>query len=713
MKKTGLFTAMVALLIGLSGCAGGGGDGGVSNITVDISPKNASVTQGFTVQFSAMVGGASNTAVNWSVEGGAGTISSSGLFTAPQTPGSYSVVATTQAQPAVSARVTVAVVASSAYLTPGAVTGDVVVAMDTRQTLAISPLVYGVNLGELSGSNFDSYWGSYLPKFTLNRYGGNNTTPLNWETGNTNAGNDWLYENYDYALKTANPSGVAMTAGLGNAQTPRVDFSHARNAAQIVSVPMIGYVAKDASGAQPIPAAADATTPATPNPAHWVQALAANPAGATVMPDTTDNFVYTDDFVKWMEARYPNVRTDAAKTILYELDNEPDLWGGTHQQIRGAFNGSQIPTGYDELVNKSVAHATAIKSVAPGAVVIGGAFAGFDALTLLHWSPGKVPPTGYTYYFDYYLEKMKQASDAAGKRLIDVFDMHWYVQSDTIINDNLAQNDASNPVNEREQVTRSLWDPYYIENNSWVTISIPAGDRANCKPGSQPYTQDCPIALIPRMQNRINTFYPGTKIAIGEYWYGRGGDISATIANADVLGIFGKYGVYAASMWPNATRDGNGNRVTYDAPNNCNGDKTCILTHTYQCALRAIDIYRNYDGSGARFGDTYVGTSVADATFTSPATQNERLTAYASMDAGNPDRVVMVAINKASSALNAGLKITHTKAFGTAEVWQVTGTNGGAGGCTAPVRKADISLPLTNAFNATVPAQSVTVFVLK
>jgi len=32
------------------------------------------------------------------------------------------------------------------------------------------------------------------------------------------------------------------------------------------------------------------------------------------------------------------------------------------------------------------------------------------------------------------------------------------------------------------------------------------------------------------------------------------------------------------------------------------------------------------------------------------------------------------------------------------------GANGGAGGCAAPVRKANIALPLTNAFNANVPA---------
>ncbi len=41
-----------------------------------------------------------------------------------------------------------------------------------------------------------------------------------------------------------------------------------------------------------------------------------------------------------------------------------------------------------------------------------------------------------------------------------------------------------------------------------------------------------------------------------EWWYGRGGDISGGIAVADVLGLFAREGVYAATMWnlsdPNA-----------------------------------------------------------------------------------------------------------------------------------------------------------------
>ena len=75
--------------------AGGGGGGGVSSVVVGVQPLTASLAPGGTQQFTATVTGASNTAVTWSASGG--TISTAGLFTAPQNGGSYIVRATSAA----------------------------------------------------------------------------------------------------------------------------------------------------------------------------------------------------------------------------------------------------------------------------------------------------------------------------------------------------------------------------------------------------------------------------------------------------------------------------------------------------------------------------------------------------------------------------------------------------------------------------------------
>jgi endoglucanase len=91
----------------LTGCGSGGGSNGTPTITVVMAPKTASLTQGGTQQFSATVGGTTNTAVTWSANGG--SITSGGFYTAPATSGTYTVTVTTQATPAASDTATVTV----------------------------------------------------------------------------------------------------------------------------------------------------------------------------------------------------------------------------------------------------------------------------------------------------------------------------------------------------------------------------------------------------------------------------------------------------------------------------------------------------------------------------------------------------------------------------------------------------------------------------
>ncbi len=89
MKMRRTILAVIATLVVLTLSACGGSGGGNNTPTVTISPATANVQEGSTQQFSALVTNTSNTAVNWSVNGVAGgnatvgTISSTGLYTAP------------------------------------------------------------------------------------------------------------------------------------------------------------------------------------------------------------------------------------------------------------------------------------------------------------------------------------------------------------------------------------------------------------------------------------------------------------------------------------------------------------------------------------------------------------------------------------------------------------------------------------------------------
>src|SRR5262249_6978573 len=121
----------------------------------------------------------------------------------------------------------------------------------------------------------------------------------------------------------------------------------------------------------------------------------------------------------------------------------------------------------------------------------------------------------------------------------------------------------------RLQATRSLWDPTYTEK-SWITAQWGK-----------------PIRLIPWLQERIAERYPGTKVGMTEYNFGAGEHISGGLAQADVLGVFGREGLYLANYWG----DGPGNG---ELPKFIKG---------------AFKLYRNYDGKKGAFGDTAVAAT--------------------------------------------------------------------------------------------------------
>jgi uncharacterized protein YjdB len=78
-------------------------------VSVSVSPTSASLQTGATQQLTATVTGSSNAAVNWTST--AGTVSASGLYTAPATAGTYTVTATSSADTSKSASSTITVTA--------------------------------------------------------------------------------------------------------------------------------------------------------------------------------------------------------------------------------------------------------------------------------------------------------------------------------------------------------------------------------------------------------------------------------------------------------------------------------------------------------------------------------------------------------------------------------------------------------------------------
>jgi len=109
-----MYSFLSALLfLPLAGCGGANGDGGEPPppaIAVTISPTAATLAAGESQQFACVVTGSSNSACTWSVpESGSGTVSATGLYTAPLAAGTYQLVARSDANPGRSATAAITV----------------------------------------------------------------------------------------------------------------------------------------------------------------------------------------------------------------------------------------------------------------------------------------------------------------------------------------------------------------------------------------------------------------------------------------------------------------------------------------------------------------------------------------------------------------------------------------------------------------------------
>ena len=333
----------------------------------------------------------------------------------------------------------------------------------------------------------------------------------------------------------------------------------------------------------------------------------------------------------WIEALIARYGSAAGGGVgLYELGNEPALWNSTHRDMHPK------PVTYEELWTKSRRLAVEVKAADPGAKVIGFSEWGWpnyfcSAADLAEtWCSAGAPDRaahGGTPLVEWYLRKMRDYERSTGKRLIDYIDVHYYRQG-----------------GETADVTRSLWDPAYTDP-SWIN------DR---------------IRLIPRMKEWVANNYPGTKLALTEYNLSVPGDprLNALI-QADTLGIFAREGVDLATRWEMG-QDGD------------------LIDDAFR-------IFRNYDGLGSKFGDTWVRSTSAD---------QSRLAVYGARRSGD-GRYTIVVVNKTASELTSNLSLAGLTPTGAAQVYRWAGAS--------IARLANRTVPASG-FSASYPARSITLY---
>jgi hypothetical protein len=521
--------------------------------------------------------------------------------------------------------------ASTSFTTTAAAAPTVTITADTAHTRPISKWIYGIN--DVLGYDSQGTWNRLLQRstsprnLTFGRYGGNRWTAYNWENNASNAGFDYFYQSDDF-LGGGTVPGEAV-------RDPVADL-RAHGLAQLITVPMLGYVAADKSG----PVDRD-------DPNHlatrFKQFVYRKGSAFTATPSTTDANVYADEFIWALRSQFTgDIYGDAQAPTFISLDNEPDLWSSTHSEI------TRTPVNSDTFIQKTIDLTSAIKDTAPNAVIFGPVNYGFMGMYNWQVEPG-FPTT--MWFTDKFLLAMKAASQTAGRRLVDVYDMHWYV--DAVVPGTtkglgaLRGTTLSNAeIDAIVQNPRSLWDSTYRED-SWITRDI----------------LNAPLNILNRIQAKIDADWPGTKLAVTEYNTSGDNHIAGTIAQCDYLGIFGQKGIFAANFWP--------------------------MSGSYPFLLAGFKMYRDYDGNLGSFGDVCVPTTSSDTS---------KVSSYISKDSTNANRHVIVAINR--SFTSQDVAYSGINASGTARVYRLQGT------ATTPVFVGEVPADLAS-WVITLPALSV------
>ena len=502
---------------------------------------------------------------------------------------------------------------------------------------AISPYIYGMNFA-------DEALAAEL-RLPVRRWGGNATTRYNWQSNTFNTGSDWYFENI-----------------LNDISADQfVDQDRRTSTKTIMTMPLIGWTPKPGRLSHPYDCGFRVSRyGAQPNTDPWD-----TDCGDGVRADHTDitgndpadtSIAITPTFVQgWIQHLVSRYGTAANGGVLfYDLDNEPMLWNSTHRDVH------PNATSYDEIRDRTYQYAAAIKAADPTAQVLGPVLWGwvayfYSALDVAaggSWwdtrpdrrAHGDIP------FLDWYLQQMRAYEQTNQTRVVDYLDIHFYPQATGIA---LSSAGDANTQALRLRSTRALWDPTYADE-SWIAQT-----------GEGPS-----VRLVPRMHDWVNNNYPGTKIALSEYNWGALDHINGALAQADILGIFGREGLDLATLWSPPTMS--------------------------QPGAFAFRMYRNYDGAHSMFGDVSVRATSAD--------QGQLAIYAAQRSSGNA--LTLIIINKTSGALTSSVTLAGFTPASPAQVYRYDANN-----LNAIVRQTDQAIS-AGGFTATFPANSITLVVI-
>ena len=668
---------------------------------------------GTSQQFTATVTGtgAFTTGVTWTVAPpagsnlSAGTITAGGLYQTPYpAPPTVTVTATSTFDATKSGSATIT-------LSPPATAAGPALTVDLgNQTRAISPLIYGMNNYLLDTPTVTA---ANLP---ISRWGGDDTSRYNYLTNTSNSASDY------YFLNGTGSGG--MWGDATNSFNGFVTIAATNGVKVLGTVPVQGWVANTSTTACSFTATefpgqqsfvngcGNGTDPEGVNGCTQSGGCSLNgdsgpqgAAGATAFAEVTSiseppptpptaNAVnlawaqgtWTGGWVNALVTKFGQGNPAAGNgsgVSFYDLDNEPSWWDAVHRDVH------PVASTYDEVTNGGVGTALAIKTVDPTAMVNGPVvdywwnyfYSKKDIES--GWGSG---PCGEPWdnpidreahggvpFVEYYLQQFATAEKTYGVRLLDYVTLHTYDAASYNGNSVAFTTAGDTGVQQaRMNSTRAFWDPTYTDPN------LPQPNYTT----DPNYTANCSTPLqAPQLLNMMHGWvakdYPGTKISIDEYNWGGLESINGAVTQADILGIFGEYGLDLGTFWPTSAPSGQ------------------------QPGVMAFRMYRNYDGAKSTFGDMALASTSAN---------QAQLSVYGALRSSDGAVTVMV-INKTYGTLTESISLANLTSTGPAKAYLYSNAN-----LNAIVAQPDIPIGAPAAGGTILitsfPAQSITLLVI-
>lgn len=642
---------------------------------ITVTPNSATI--GTQVQFNAALPSGVTGGVTWSVAApsgsslSAGTISTTGLYNTPYpAPATVTVTATSAQDTTVTGSATVTLAQ------PAASTGPALTVDAGAVTHAINPYIYGMNFYTLNPT------AAKAAALSIDRWGGDATSRYNYQLDVSSAASDWYFEN-----STGN-TGLQDTGAFNQ----QVQADHTIGAKTLGTVPVNGWVAKDGTSCSfPVSVypsqvavdpyglkCGDGLYPSGVNSCTSSGGCNITGNDPTKTSHTVDA-TWTGAWVQYLVSKFGTAANGGV--AVYDLDNEPTWWDAVHRDVHPA------PFTYDEVTNNGIAHAAAIKAADPTAEVSGPVIDFWMAYFYSKkdiengWSSGPCyepwsNPTdrnahGGIPLIEYYLQQFAAYQKAHGIRLLDYVDLHTYFAPD-----NLAFSTGGDTQTQQIRLnsTRVFWDSTYTDPNfSQPNYSTDANFTSSCNTPLQA------PQVIPMMKQWVANDYPGTKLAITEYNWGGQEHINGALAQADILGIFGREGLDIGTLWgpPDPVKQIPG--------------------------LMAFEAFRNYDGSGSAFGDQAL---------TSTSANQGKLSVYGALRSKD-NMLTIVVINKTYGDFTSTLSLGNFTAAGPAQSFLYSNANLNAivaqPGITVTAPSSGSS---TSTLSTTFPAQSITILVI-